>query len=30
MESDHEPIVSKELFEVVQKEKQRRAKLKGS
>ncbi|MNW42731.1 Transposon Tn3 resolvase [compost metagenome] len=30
IENNHEPIVSKELFEAVQKEKERRAKLKGS
>ncbi|MGM1019075.1 MAG: recombinase family protein [Bacillota bacterium] len=30
IEDNHEPIVSKELFEAVQKEKERRAKLKGS
>ncbi|MEE4562795.1 recombinase family protein [Paenibacillus polymyxa] len=30
IEDNHEPIVSKEIFEVVQKEKERRAKLKGS
>lgn len=30
IEDNHEPIVSKEIFEAVQKEKERRAKLKGS
>ncbi|TQR98199.1 recombinase family protein [Paenibacillus ottowii] len=30
IEDNHEPIVSKEIFEAVQKEKKRRAKLKGS
>ncbi|WP_025683648.1 recombinase zinc beta ribbon domain-containing protein, partial [Paenibacillus maysiensis] len=30
IEDNHEPIVSKELFEAVQKEKERRAKLKGN
>ncbi|KAF6616196.1 recombinase family protein [Paenibacillus polymyxa] len=30
IENNHEPIVSKEIFETVQKEKKRRAKLKGS
>ncbi|MGR6761266.1 recombinase family protein [Paenibacillus sp. T2-29] len=30
IENNHEPIVSKEIFEAVQKEKERRAKLKGS
>ncbi|ADM68681.1 Transposon Tn3 resolvase [Paenibacillus polymyxa E681] len=30
IEDNHEPIVSKELFEAVQKEKERRAKMKGS
>lgn len=30
IENNHEPIVSKEIFDAVQKEKERRAKLKGS